>query len=295
MRIESKILNILANFTFRRGCGNAAHGARSCAQVLGYGLRVSCAISSRTPHRTIPWKPRAAAPGPSCASGSMSAPDGAATATAYARAARRQAGAHASRPAACRADAGVGGGARRRVGRAARCHRSGQDAADAACQFDHRWRRRSSRLRSPPRWRNISAPILFVTAPVRRAGSSSARRATGIRSWLGRATRSARISCSARASSTSTQPDTALAAARAAIPSDPWRLGARAYGDDADRLGAACARAGAGAAHRRRSLAGRACRRGLEHGAVGPRRARARAPRLRFAELQAAATVLQNM
>jgi chaperone required for assembly of F1-ATPase len=63
------------------------------------------------------------------------------------------------------------------------------------------------------------------------------------------------------------QPDHAIAEASAAIPSDPWRLGA-------DR---ACA--GARPPQRGRSLGRGACRRGLEHVAMGPRRGRARAPR----------------
>ena len=58
------------------------------------------------------------------------------------------------------------------------------------------------------------------------------------------------------------QPEGAIAAARAAIPDDPWRLGA------------AGARAVAGASHGRRGLDGGPGRRGLEHGAVGPRRDR---------------------
>ncbi len=64
------------------------------------------------------------------------------------------------------------------------------------------------------------------------------------------------------------------------------------FRDRADRLGAARAGARARPARRRRGMGRGACRRGLEHGEVGPRRAGARAPRLPFAEMQAAAQVL---
>src|SRR5215471_5326967 len=64
-----------------------------------------------------------------------------------------------------------------------------------------------------------------------------------------------------------TQSPDAIAAARQAVPIDPWRLGA-------DR-----ARVRARRRHARRRLGGRARGRGLEHGAVGPRRACACAPR----------------
>ena len=94
--------------------------------------------------------------------------------------------------------------------------------------YDHRRRRRQPRRRSPRRSRNISAPISSAIAPstpeglVARAGAAlgpdprlgarDARRA--LRAERGRGVRRA-------------AGEHAIAAARAAIPSDPWRLGAR--------------------------------------------------------------------
>jgi chaperone required for assembly of F1-ATPase len=72
------------------------------------------------------------------------------------------------------------------------------------------------------------------------------------------------------------QPAPAIAAARAAIPDDPWRLGAVHTVTTLTGSALAIARAAYGG----RSLGRGACRRGLEHGAVGPRRDRARAPRV---------------
>ena len=83
------------------------------------------------------------------------------------------------------------------------------------------------------------------------------------------------ISPWAKASFTSASRRRALAAAARHIPSDPWRLGAlhSATTLTGSALIATCA------AFRTpvcgRGLAGRACRRGLEHGAVGKRRDRA--------------------
>ena len=73
---------------------------------------------------------------------------------------------------------------------------------------------------------NISAPISFATAPATPRGWSRARRGIGIRSWLGRATRSARIRAgrgrdSCRAAATRRSPRRAPRSR-----SDPWRLGA---------------------------------------------------------------------
>ncbi len=68
------------------------------------------------------------------------------------------------------------------------------------------------------------------------------------------------------------QPEAALAAARAAIPDRSVASWRRACADDAHRLGAhgACSRARWAVG--RCSVASRACRRGLEHGAMGPGR-----------------------
>ncbi len=75
------------------------------------------------------------------------------------------------------------------------------------------------------------------------------------------------------------QPDHAIAAARAVIPSDPWRLGAvnvitTLTGSALIALALSEGRLTVDAGVGRRE-----CRRGLEHVAVGPRRARARPPR----------------
>ncbi len=81
------------------------------------------------------------------------------------------------------------------------------------------------------------------------------------------------------------QPPAALAAARAAIPAEPWRLGAVHVITTLDRFGADCARHGAWRAFSRRRLAGGPCRRGLEYGAVGPRRDGDGAPGLPFCRI----------
>ena len=73
-------------------------------------------------------------------------------------AARWQAGADPGAAAPRRAGARAGAGAGRRMGGAERQGRSGGDAADAARQLDHRWRRAPRPRRSRPRSKNISAP-----------------------------------------------------------------------------------------------------------------------------------------
>ena len=101
--------------------------------------------------------------------------------------------------------------------------------------------------RSPPRWPNISASdLLFYRAD----SSGRTRRAAGAQHWdpildWARDALGARFVCTARRDATWLSRETALDAARAAIPDNPWRLGAVHVGDDADRLGADRARAGA--------------------------------------------------
>ena len=75
------------------------------------------------------------------------------------------------------------------------------------------------------------------------------------------------------------QPAEAVAAAAKRDPAASLAARRGELRDRAHRLGAARARARAQPARRRRGVGRRACRRGLEHGKVGPRRAGARAAR----------------
>ena len=214
-----------------------------------------------------------------CARGSTSAPRPASGRGRASDAARRQAGAHAGARAAGRAVAGARPGDRRRMGGAARGGRSGAHAADAARQRDHRRRRREARRRSRPRSRNISAPICCSIAPASRKGWSPARRKhwDPVLQWA-RDALGARFVL-AEGVTFVAQPPEAIAAAAQAIPRDPWRLGA---------VNSATALTGSALlalalAHGRLDVEGLgrgACRRGLEHGEMGPRRAGAGAPRV---------------
>ena len=65
------------------------------------------------------------------------------------------------------------------------------------------------------------------------------------------------------------QPDHAIEAARKAVPTDPWTSRCIAFGHDADRLGAARARADARLCRCAGHLARGACRRGLEFRDLG--------------------------
>ncbi len=76
------------------------------------------------------------------------------------------------------------------------------------------------------------------------------------------------------------QPEAALQAAGAAIPDDPWRLGALHVVTTLTGSALIALAMLRGALVRRRRMAGGACRRGLEYGAMGPRRRGARAPRV---------------
>ncbi len=75
------------------------------------------------------------------------------------------------------------------------------------------------------------------------------------------------------------QPDHAIAAARAAIPSDPWRLGAVSVITTLTGSALIALAVSQGRLTVDDGVGRRACRRGLEHVAVGPRRACARPPR----------------
>ena len=153
--------------------------------------------------------------------------------------------------------------------------RSGAHAADAARQHDHRRGGRRRRGRSRPRSRNISAPISCSIAPTSPEGlvARQARHWDPVLAWardaLGARFVLAQGVIYRRAAGGRRSPPR-----RAAIParSVAARRGQRRH--HADRLGAARARA------RRTArltvdagLDGGACRRGLEHGVLGPRRA----------------------
>ena len=115
---------------------------------------------------------------------------------------------------------------RRRMGGAARNHRSGKNAADAARQCDHRWRVPSARA-GRGRDREISRLRSCLLSRRRAAGTASnARRQhwDPVLAWA-REALGARFSLGEGVVHVA-QPEAALAAARAAIPADPWRLGA---------------------------------------------------------------------
>ena len=86
--------------------------------------------------------------------------------------------------------------------------------------------RECASCRLPRRSRNISAQTCCAIAPMRPPVSLKNNRRHGIRCWSGRVNNSARVLCSHKASCTCPQPHEAIAAVRAAIPPDPWRLAA---------------------------------------------------------------------
>ena len=149
------------------------------------------ARSVREPPPRTPWRRRAAARGRPCGAASTTTPRSRAGRRGYAVSARRQAGAHAGAPRSCGADAGAGAGDRRGMGGAARSHRSGKNAADAAGQCDHRRRRRPPRPVAAEIEKYLASDLLFYRASESAGLASSARRCIGTRSWLGRATHSA--------------------------------------------------------------------------------------------------------
>ena len=76
------------------------------------------------------------------------------------------------------------------------------------------------------------------------------------------------------------QPGEAIAAARAKIPAEPWRLGAVSAITTLTGSGLLALALAHGALDADDRLGGRACGRGLADVAMGPRRRRARAPRV---------------
>ena len=121
--------------------------------------------------------------------------------------------------------------------------RSGAHAAHAARQCHDRCGGDSAAA-GRRRDREISwHPICCSIAPRRPPAWSRSKREPGIRCSPGRATSSARASCWRKASCTSPQPHEAVAAVRAAIPAEPWRLGA--VSSITTLTGSGAARAGA--------------------------------------------------
>ena len=120
----------------------------------------------------------------------------------------------------------LGAGDRGRMGSARRAHRSRHHAADALRQYDHRQRRAERPSRSPQEIaKYLGSDLLCYRADtpdglVRTQAQhwdpilAWARDALGARFMLGEGVMFV------------AQPEGAVAAARGAIPSDPWRLGA---------------------------------------------------------------------
>ena len=175
----------------------------------------------------------------------------------------------------------TGRGDCRRMGGATRRDRSGNNAADAACQCDHRRRCRMRRSAGRGRDRKISRrPIFCFIAQRRRKNCASARRKQWdpILAW-------ARDALGADFKMGEgivhvAQPEAALESGRCRDPGRSvaaWRGACR---DHADRLGADRARSAARTLIGRGGVAGGACRRRLEYGAVGQGRDGARTPRV---------------
>ena len=176
-------------------------------------------------------------------------------------------------------------GARRGMGRAAGQGRSGRDAAHAARQLDHRRRCAGARAgRGRDREVSRHRPVVLSRRRTRPGWSpASARIGTRCVEWA-RDTLGARFVL-AEGVMHAPQP---AGGDRRGGGGDPERrrhqgvLAARRAQrrHHADRLGAAGAGAGRGPPHHRRGVGRGACRRGLEHAVLGPRRAGAAAPRL---------------
>ena len=176
-------------------------------------------------------------------------------------------------------DARARGRARRRMERAGRADRSAEHAAHAARQLDHRRRGRCA-CRGGGRDREISR---LRSRGLSRAGARRPGRAAGAGLGsdrrLGARDARAPASCWPRGSLSWPQPAAALAAARAAIPHDPWRLGALNAITTLTGSALIALAVLAGRLSARGGLGGRACGRGLEHGILGAGRAGARASR----------------
>ena len=142
------------------------------------------------------------------------------------RHARRQADPHALRPSGGRA----GQRDRRRdrggMGGAAGVHRSPDHAADALCQQRRRGRGRPGRSRDRRR-REISAVRSAVLSRRSSRGAGGARgRSIGTRVLFWAADTLGAHFILAEGIVHVRQPDTAVAAARAALPGDPWSIAA---------------------------------------------------------------------
>ena len=166
------------------------------------------------------------------------------------------------------------------MGGAARRRRSRQDAADPARQYHHRWRGRGAGARWPRKWSEyLASDLVFYRAvgpcrpgraagsglgPRARVGARCARRAlrAGGGNRLRHAARAGAGRCRRRHSAR------AVAARRGAFDDHAHGLGVDRVGSGGRRPLGRC------------GLGGGPCRRGLEHGFLGPRRARARAPRI---------------
>ena len=205
----------------------------------------------------------------------------------FAGAARRPAGAHARRGGSLAAPVReLAEAHRRRMAGAAGQDRSGGDAADAARQLDHRRRGAGARSRSRPRSRSISAPTCCSIAPPGRTDLVARQaRALGPGARMGardtrRALRAGRGRDARGAAGSGDRGGGRGDPERRGHRSDAWRLGALNVVTTLTGSALLALALAAGPAHRRRGVDRRACRRGLEHGVLGARRAGAGAPRL---------------
>ena len=112
------------------------------------------------------------------------------------------------------------------MGRAARGDRSGENAADAACQCDHRRRRGEARAGRGGNRKISRRPISCSIAPAvpQQLRERQAAHWDPVLAWA-RDTLGAHFKLGEGVVHVA-QPEAALKAAAAAIPTDPWRLGA---------------------------------------------------------------------
>ena len=142
------------------------------------------------------------------------------------RAARRQAGAHAGRAAYWPRRRWRWRGDRRGMGGPARGDRPSDNAADAAGQCDHRRRRRCAAPVAAEIEKYLASDLLFYRATGPQGlRERQAQHWDPILAWA-RDALGARFQGRARASSTSPSPKRRSRRPAAAIPTDPWRLGA---------------------------------------------------------------------